>query len=45
MQCLSDDSGENHFAIQIMVDPGKEYQYKFKVGDDWELDEHATIGT
>ncbi|KAJ6446396.1 curved DNA-binding protein [Purpureocillium lavendulum] len=47
MQCTRDDSGENHFTVQVSVQPGQEYTYKFKVGDDgdWVLDQHASIAT
>ncbi|QPH01890.1 hypothetical protein C2857_006093 [Epichloe festucae Fl1] len=45
MHSVTDESGEHHFAIQIPVEPGKEYLYKFRAGSghDWFLDEHATI--
>lgn len=47
MSCVTDESGEHHFTIQIPVEPGKEYYYKFQVGndDDWVLDDHATVGS
>ncbi|KAG8416743.1 hypothetical protein J3458_007305 [Metarhizium acridum] len=45
MHGVIDESGEHHFTIQIPVEPGKEYYYKFKAAnqDDWVLDEHATV--
>jgi len=45
MQCTRLDAGENHFTVQVPVQPGQEYAYKFKVGDgsDWVLDKHASI--
>jgi hypothetical protein len=47
MHCVIDESGEHHFTIQIPVEPGRQYHYKFKLGsrDDWVLDEHATLGS
>lgn len=47
MQCTRDDSGENHFTAQASVQPGLEYRYKFKLGDDggWVLDQHSSVGT
>ncbi|KHN96221.1 uncharacterized protein MAM_05807 [Metarhizium album ARSEF 1941] len=45
MHGVIDESGEHHFTIQVPVEPGKEYYYKFKAAnqDDWVLDEHATV--
>lgn len=46
MHSVTDESGEHHFAIQIPVEPGKEYRYKFRAGSghDWFIDELTTIG-
>lgn len=46
MHSVTDESGEHHYTIQIPVEPGQEYRYKFRAGgeDDWFLDEHTTIG-
>ncbi|KID91048.1 hypothetical protein MGU_02002 [Metarhizium guizhouense ARSEF 977] len=45
MHGVIDESGEHHFTIQIPVEPGKEYYYKFKAAnqDGWVLDGHATV--
>ncbi|TWU76731.1 hypothetical protein ED733_003735 [Metarhizium rileyi] len=45
MHGVIDESGEHHFTLQIPVEPGKEYYYRFKVAnqDGWVLDEHATV--
>ncbi|KAG6024729.1 hypothetical protein E4U41_001698 [Claviceps citrina] len=45
MHSVTDESGEHHFTIQVPVEPGKEYQYKFRASDadDWFVDEHATV--
>ncbi|KAG6004247.1 hypothetical protein E4U21_001306 [Claviceps maximensis] len=46
MHSVTDESGEHHFTIQVPVEPGKEYQYRFRASDrdEWFIDEHATIG-
>lgn len=40
------NDGGYTFAKEVEVDQGKEYQYKFRVGDGdwWELDEAAPVG-
>ncbi|PNY26612.1 Uncharacterized protein TCAP_03464 [Tolypocladium capitatum] len=47
MHCLEDGTGENHFTAQVSVHAGREYRFKFKVGEsnDWVLDEHGSIAT
>ncbi|UNI14351.1 hypothetical protein JDV02_000987 [Purpureocillium takamizusanense] len=47
MHCTAVDAEENHFTIQVLVQSGHEYIYKFKVGDDsdWVVDKHASIAT
>ncbi|KAG5914431.1 hypothetical protein E4U42_000486 [Claviceps africana] len=47
MQAVTDEFGEYHFAAQVPVEPGREYQYHFRAGlqQDWFVDEHATIAT
>jgi ATP-dependent RNA helicase MRH4 len=41
-----DESGEYVFESRVFVEPGREYQFKFKAGHDgpWILDEDKTIG-
>lgn len=47
MEHSIDENGEHNFTAQVMVEPEKEYQFKFRAGstDWWFLDEEHTIGT
>lgn len=46
MQPELGEDGQSTFKAQIHVEPGKEYQFKFKIGDGewWVLDEDTPIG-
>lgn len=46
MGCSRDEGGEYVFESRVYVEPGREYQFKFKAGQDgpWVLDENKTIG-
>lgn len=46
MGCSRDEGGEYVFESRVFVEPGREYQFKFKAGHDgpWILDENNTIG-
>lgn len=41
-----EDGGDYIFESRVFVEPGKEYPYKFKAGNDgpWVLDESKPIG-
>jgi len=47
MQYTTDESNEHEFYKAIEVEEGKEYQYKFRIGEGewWLLDEAAEIAT
>ncbi|KAL6910556.1 P-loop containing nucleoside triphosphate hydrolase protein [Trichoderma evansii] len=47
MGCSRDEGGEYVFESRVFVEPGREYQFKFKAGQDgpWVLDEDRTIAT
>lgn len=46
MGCSRDEGGEYVFESRVFVEPGREYQFKFKAGQHgpWILDEDKTIG-
>jgi ATP-dependent RNA helicase MRH4, mitochondrial len=45
MNWVIDERGENLFTADIEVEPGRDYQYKFKVGyaNEWDLDDQSPI--
>ncbi|KAL7923858.1 P-loop containing nucleoside triphosphate hydrolase protein [Trichoderma austrokoningii] len=47
MACSRDEGGEYVFESRVFVEPGREYQFKFKAGQDghWLLDEDKAITT
>lgn len=46
MDCVKDEAGEYTFKKDVLVDPGSEIQYKFRVGagDWWVHNEEAPTG-
>ncbi|KAG6284051.1 hypothetical protein E4U48_000030 [Claviceps purpurea] len=46
MHSVANESGEHRFTIQVPVEPGKEYRYRFRAsGDDsWFVDERRSTG-
>lgn len=46
MQSKTDGEGGNVFWAELQLEPGRNYRYKFRVGneDAWVLDEHKPIG-
>jgi hypothetical protein len=46
MHVTKDERGEHYFSKDIKLQPGKAYQYKFRIGegDWWVLDETAPVG-
>ena len=47
MQHKVAEDGEAEYTLEVMVEEGKEYQYKFRMGlgDWWVLNEEAPTGT
>ncbi|KAF7563827.1 hypothetical protein G7046_g330 [Stylonectria norvegica] len=47
MDCVTGDDGEHDFKAQINVEPGKEYQFKVRIGegDWWALAENYPVVT
>lgn len=46
MQHILDEHNEHQFHKTVEIEEGKEYQYKFRIGngDWWVLDEDSEIG-
>lgn len=46
MEFTKSDNDNHHFHKSIVIEPGREYQYKFRngPGDWWILDESAPVG-
>lgn len=46
MQLTEDGAGEHCFTAQVPVQPGLEYRYRFRAGEDgdWVLDDHGSMG-
>lgn len=45
MDCASNSDGEYVYTSRILVVPERDYQFKFRIGDDWWiLDERQPIG-
>lgn len=47
MEYTTDAGGEHSFRKTVLVEEGKEYQYKFRIGtgDWWALNEDVPVGT
>ncbi|KAG5918747.1 hypothetical protein E4U61_001487 [Claviceps capensis] len=46
MHSVANESGDHRFTIQVPVEPGKEYRYRFRASDDdsWFVDERRSTG-